>query len=236
MNKSRTSRNELLGIIIPMPIEARCFSPSFKRIGSIYSLNDKTLIAVSGMKELAAQAVLALHQYHVRCFISYGTAVALAPDLAPGALCIPQEIVHESGCSFETDSYWRQQLLFNIDEDIIYREESLLHTDKILKRSDEKQHLFQKTGAIAADMESFYIAQKARQLGIPFLVIRAIIDRAEFNMPDILAHSFSSQEVISVFNILTNVCRQPSILFPLFSLTKNFSKARKMLKQIAYYI
>lgn len=223
----------LLGIIIAMPTEARSFSSTFKHIGTIYPLGSRAFVAVSGMGELAAEAAKALRQRQVSCLISCGTAVGLAPDLNPGALCIPEKVVHEHGQSYDSDAFWRQQLLTHLDDRMYYREEPLAHAATILRTGNEKQLLFQQTGAIAADMESFIIAQQAQQMNVPFFAIRTIIDKAQFNMPEALMSCFSPSGEVFLSKIIIHLCRQPKMLFPLLSLARGFSQARTTLKKIA---
>jgi adenosylhomocysteine nucleosidase len=50
-------------------------------------------------------------------------------------------------------------------------------------RAVDKRALAEASGAIAVDMESAAIAQAAAKAGVPFLVIRAVSDRADEDLP-----------------------------------------------------
>jgi adenosylhomocysteine nucleosidase len=58
----------------------------------------------------------------------------------------------------------------------------ILSVDKIINQSSMKKHIGTQTSAIAVDMESFAIAERANALGIPFIVIRAISDGIDEDM------------------------------------------------------
>ena len=55
--------------------------------------------------------------------------------------------------------------------------------DQVLCRADEKRTLARASGAIAVDMESAAIAQAAAAVGVPFLLVRAVSDRASDDLP-----------------------------------------------------
>src|SRR3989304_3065168 len=50
----------------------------------------------------------------------------------------------------------------------------ILTVNKIIRQSSVKKHVGNQTSAIAVDMESFAIAERAHAMGIPFVVTRAI--------------------------------------------------------------
>ena len=60
---------------------------------------------------------------------------------------------------------------------------SLVTVNNIMWRATEKQALGRESGAIAVDMESAAIAQAAGERGVPFLLVRAVSDRAEEDLP-----------------------------------------------------
>ncbi|KAB2831947.1 MAG: hypothetical protein F9K48_11400, partial [Candidatus Brocadia sp.] len=58
----------------------------------------------------------------------------------------------------------------------------VLSVDKIIRQSSLKKHIGKQTSAIAVDMESFAIAERANAMGIPFIVVRAISDGVDEDM------------------------------------------------------
>lgn len=55
--------------------------------------------------------------------------------------------------------------------------------DRVLTQALQKQILGKRTGAVAVDMESGAIGQVAQQHGIPFLIVRAISDGVNEDLP-----------------------------------------------------
>ncbi|MDH4192555.1 MAG: hypothetical protein OEV70_00165 [Nitrospirota bacterium] len=55
--------------------------------------------------------------------------------------------------------------------------------DRVLTQASQKQILGKRTGAVAVDMESGAIGQVAQQYGIPFLIVRAISDGVNEDLP-----------------------------------------------------
>jgi adenosylhomocysteine nucleosidase len=55
--------------------------------------------------------------------------------------------------------------------------------DRVLTYASQKQILGSRTGAVAVDMESGAIGQVAQQYGFPFLVVRAISDGVNEDLP-----------------------------------------------------
>lgn len=231
--RSSLTERKMHGILIAMPAEARCFSSSFRSIGTIYPWGQKTLVAVSGMGELASQAAQNLIQQEVECLISCGTAAGLAPHIQPGTLCIPQKILSEHQEIYHCDSVLRRQIIKSLNGNITIEEGDLLHTPNILQTSNEKEALYQCSAAAASDMESFFIAQEAQKHQIPFLALRVVIDDAHFTMPRQLIQSISANGEVALKATLLSLCKHPSLLSPLITLAINFNKSRKVLKRIS---
>ncbi|WNM61517.1 phosphorylase family protein [Candidatus Nitrospira neomarina] len=56
-------------------------------------------------------------------------------------------------------------------------------TDRVLTQTSQKRILGERTGAMAVDMESGAIGEVAKQYGFPFLIIRAISDGINEDLP-----------------------------------------------------
>ncbi|MEO8327578.1 MAG: hypothetical protein ABI618_17130, partial [Nitrospirota bacterium] len=55
--------------------------------------------------------------------------------------------------------------------------------DRVLTQASQKRIVGERTGAVAVDMESGAIGQVATQYGIPFLIVRAISDGINEDLP-----------------------------------------------------
>ena len=105
--------------------------------------------------------------------ISFGVAGGLDPTLESGDLILPRQLITPNEGTIEV-SPDLQELIASAFPGA--HSETLYASDDIIDTPAEKQRLFQKTGAIAADMESGTVAEAALQAGIPFAIIRAIGD------------------------------------------------------------
>lgn len=63
------------------------------------------------------------------------------------------------------------------------RKGGFVTTDRVLRHALQKQVLGTQTGAVAVDMESGAIGQVAQQKNIPFLIVRAISDGVNEDLP-----------------------------------------------------
>jgi len=64
-----------------------------------------------------------------------------------------------------------------------WSEGPVVTVDSVVCRAEEKQGLARASGAIAVDLESAAIARAAHVVGVPFLLVRAVSDRADEDLP-----------------------------------------------------
>ena len=163
-----------VGVIAAMPAEAA----SCGLQGSLWSL------VCSGIgREAAAHSARQLAERGVAGLISWGTAGALAPDLAPGSLALYVRCVDAvSGETFDTDPTLRahiHRLLRSLDP----VECDGVTSDQPVASVAHKRALHLQYSCSAVDMESAAIAAIARAYHLPFMVIRSIVDPAHYRLP-----------------------------------------------------
>ncbi len=224
----------MLGIIIPMPTEARCFSPRLREMKKLYNVGQHALVVVSGMGEQVIQAAQTLYKAGASCLVSYGTAVGLTTHLRSGTVCIPQHIVNTEGTIYQNDPHLtslfvEQRYQFKRG----FTQGNLAHTADILTTQQSKEQLHQLTGSSAADMESFLIAHMSEQFNIRFFALRVIIDTVDFHFPSEIAQCISPSGKVSTRQLLSNICSHPGLLWPLGTLVRNYYHARNALRQSA---
>lgn len=220
----------VLGIIVALPAEARCFSRAFREKGKIYRLSHNALLIISGMGEGVNQAAAMLHKEGVSCLVSCGTAAGLVSDLKSGMVCIPQAVVNSHGEVYQSDHVVRSQVLLALANQMPISQGRLAHTENILVTSEAKRQLHQVTSAISSDMESFLIAALAQHYQLRFLALRVIIDTVDVNVPNDLLQCMSSAGAISISKLLWAIGYRPALLKSLIVLAKNYYKVRKQLK------
>jgi adenosylhomocysteine nucleosidase len=143
-----------------------------------------------GALEVVAIGVAAAH-CHTRLgdatpslVVSAGACGALAPELAVGALVVPESVIAPDGRRLPTAAAGG-----------LRRHGSLLTTDHVLEDAASKSRLWLSTGALAVDMESWPILQWAAARGVPALVVRGVCDPAGRGVPADLARVVQDDRV-----------------------------------------
>ena len=166
-----------LGVVTSHRSEARCF----RHVQSsepplIFRTGGSAAMARSGAEQLGRQGVAGL--------VSFGLATGLAPVLRPGDLVLAESVVLPSGQAIRTDTAWRGALLRQLGgRELSVRVARLAGCDDLLTSASAKRKAFQATFAAALDTDSHGVAEVAARLGLPFLVIRAVAEPAEQNIP-----------------------------------------------------
>ncbi len=110
--------------------------------------------------------------------VSFGIAGGLAPDLKPGALILGDAVIVGEG-RYPCDPAWLVRARARLPA---ARVGPVAASDRIVGTRAEKRALAA-GGALAVDMESGAVAAVARECGLPFLVLRAVADRADDEIP-----------------------------------------------------
>jgi len=116
--------------------------------------------------------------------LSFGLCGGLDPDLRPGDLLLADIIVSGTGQPIPVSAPLRAHLDARLREaGLIVAGGNLLGSDTPVATVDEKHSLFSQTGARAVDMESHGVAAAAQAAGAQVLIVRAVADPAERNLP-----------------------------------------------------
>jgi adenosylhomocysteine nucleosidase len=109
---------------------------------------------------------------------------------------------------------------------LVWSEGPVVTVAQIVWRAAEKQALGRASGAIAVDMESAAIAQAAADKGVPFLVVRAVSDRAGEDLPMDFNLWFAP---FGAWRCLLEIAKRPSILSELDAMARNVNIAAESL-------
>jgi len=116
--------------------------------------------------------------------ISFGLCGGLDPALRSGALILADAVVDHAGYGYGTGAALRARSLDKLQNlGLDPAAGTILGVDRSVETAVEKSRLHRETGAIAVDMESHGVARAATKADIPFLVLRAVVDPAEQNLP-----------------------------------------------------
>ena len=84
---------------------------------------------------------------------------------------------------------------------------------------------------LVPDQESAAQARLAKDRGLPFMVIRAIIDSASTEIPETIQEAFHAQEEIRVWKLLTTATLRPVDWIKMIRLGIQFAAAQRALKK-----
>jgi adenosylhomocysteine nucleosidase len=133
-----------------------------------------------GQQAAARATAEAIKFYQPKWVISAGFAGGLTDNLRRGHIAMADEVANLAGEKLQVGLKLDPESLAGMKGLHVGR---LLTVDSILRSPAERCRLAEEHGAIAADMETFDVAQKCRELGVPFLGIRIISDAVDDELP-----------------------------------------------------
>ena len=133
--------------------------------------------------------------------VSAGVCGALAPELAVGALVVPEAVLGPDGRRRETASVGGPR-----------RHGTLFTTDRVLEDAAAKSRCWLETGALAVDMESAAILDWAAARGVPGLVVRGVSDPAGRGIPADLARVVQDDGRVRPMRAVTTMLARPRAL------------------------
>ncbi len=144
--------------------------------------------------------------------VSSGLAGALQETLKPGDIIAPGSLIAES-----RDSDLQSDLL-NVDADLrrqavewgAIATDCLFTSDQVLIKASEKKACSSKAQSV--DMESFDIVKAAAAWGARSVVIRAISDSAEEDLPINFNLTLSDGHQVSVVKVVGELLKNPLVL------------------------
>ena len=229
----------ITGIVVALPEELSTLTSKKLEKGCVEDLTDKTLVIYSGAgwENAHAAAELLLAQGASQ-LISWGCAAALEASLRPGDLVLANSCVDTDNVVFDLNTDWIKQAQAVLSGQLAVRlcTGKLAESQAIISSSLDKKQIAQKTGAIALDMESTAIAKVAHKHGLPFLVIRAIADPLDMNLPTAVSHALNNQGDVVLSKLLRYLLRHPAELPGLIRLGLHFHAAKHTLKRVAQEI
>jgi adenosylhomocysteine nucleosidase len=116
--------------------------------------------------------------------VGVGTAGALVEDLGVGDLVVSESTVWPMGPQgLHASCIHRAELFCQAARrtSTKFRLAKIASMDRAVFDRKEREALHQDTGAVAVDMESYWLSQEAHRLGVPFVALRVISD--DMNSP-----------------------------------------------------
>ena len=218
------------GIIVALTGEARTLvRSSFVKQSPIF-YNARHQVYVSGMgaeqAKAAAETLIARGCDHL---ISWGCCAGIHTDMNSGDVVMPAYMVHQQQrIECQPLSYPPDTL-----KQLRVQHKPMTHTEQFLNTPQQKQSLYKRSEAIAADMESFIILKTAQQHGKHCSVIRAVSDTVDTTLPENLHRHINAYGEPNIFGFMQMIIQQPIALKQLLTLSKGFQQATHALKLLA---
>jgi hopanoid-associated phosphorylase len=230
---SATQAIRTIGIVVALASEAGTLTSHTIKPDHVTALTDGAALCLSGMGPIAAQrAAEMLIDAGAAALAVFGVAGALSKQLRNGALFCPECVLDEDGRTYYTDLEWRirlqQRLAMSLPVD-----GALLSVASPLLTAAAKTSAHQRYEALAVDMESAAVAAVAEKHGLPFLVLRAIVDECDDLIPAALNGSVDAWGRPRPLKLMAALCRYPSLWGELPRLYSRMQRATQALRAVA---
>jgi adenosylhomocysteine nucleosidase len=233
---SHTSAIRATGVVVALASEAKMLTSRKARPNGLTPLDQDAALWLSGMGPVAARtAAQGLADAGATALAVFGVAGALDERLRNGSLFCPERIVDEHGRAYLADAPWHarlQQRLANAQLPL-HTSGSLLSVENPLLSTADKSAAHRQHAALAVDMESSAVAEVARERGLPFIVLRAIVDEVEDTIPAALNNSVDAWGRPRALGLIAALCRNPSVLADLPRLYSRMQHATQALSAAA---
>jgi len=187
-----------LGIVTALEMERRWVRPTDRAV----------LVEAGGMGRLRAEAAAAhLLDRGASALVSWGIAGGLDPSLEPGTVVVPEVVLDAEGGHRRADAGWRDRLLARIGDHVPTSVGSVLHADKVVASPTGKREFYERWQAAAVDMESAGVARIAEDAGVPWIVVRAVGDAADHELPRAVTKVFDDRGRLRIGAVLGLVVR-----------------------------
>ncbi len=142
--------------------------------------------------------------------VSFGVAGGLDPALSAGTLLLPESVDLGDGERVPADPGLHARLhMIALSSGAAMALAPLIGSDRVVATVTGKQELFQRSGAAAVDMESHVVAGVAKNAGVRYLVIRAVVDAADATLPSSVLGAVTPQGHSRGGLVAARLCLKP---------------------------
>ena len=195
---------------------------------------EQALVAVVGVGQRAATeaADRLLTAERASALVSVGFAGGLDPALRAGDVVLAERIQARRAGAGGTRSIVPDPSLLGLAERVAgarglrIQKGGWLTVDSAVTSREEKGRLWQETGAVAVEMESYWLGEAAERAGVPFLAVRTILDTARAALPKAVRTTTGRPSAASVAAALA---RRPQEVPAVLGLARSMAVARRNL-------
>jgi adenosylhomocysteine nucleosidase len=168
-----------------------------------------------GRAERGTRALL--DAFSVRGLVGAGVAGGLSPGLGVGEILVGNPVRDASATVGAPDTSWVERALRSEGA----RRATLVTVDRLLWSTGGKASLWSTcspTQPAAVDLESAAWARVAAERGIPYLILRSVLDRAEEDLPEFLARCQDPEGGLSRAKVVRHALLRPRLVPGLIAL------------------
>lgn len=114
--------------------------------------------------------------------VSWGLAGGLGTGVAPGTVVAARRVLAQGEQPFQVDPAWHSRFAL-LAAELGAQRGDLLTVAEPLESPAAKRAAAEATNAVAVDMESAGIAAEAARAGVPFVVLRVVVDGVDDALP-----------------------------------------------------
>ena len=216
-----------VGVVVALRSEARTLEPAI----TAASRHCRALsISVGGPgAEAASVAGNRLLRHGVCGLVSWGVAGALHADLHPGDVLLPQVVVGTDGERYVVDEHWQAALHSRLGSPARVITEPLAEAAEVLRDSHRKYGVHASTGAYATDMESAAVARLAIRHGLPFVVVRVVLDDLAMTVPRAAIEGTNGDGETNLEGVLKALVCAPADIVAMIRVARAFNTALRTL-------
>jgi adenosylhomocysteine nucleosidase len=189
------------------------------------------LVESGAGRENAVKATHALLDAHrPRRVVSAGFAGGLVESIRRGDLLVADSVVHSEGSLWTAAPSPLPSWLSEYPNLHVGR---LLTVDAVVRLPDEKRALGERHQAIAADMESLWVAEVCQQREVPLMVVRAISDSVQDQLPPDVGRLLAQKTTAARLGAaVRSIVNRPSSFVDLIKLQQNALAASEKLAEL----
>ncbi len=172
------------------------------------------LLAMTGDGKARAERGVSflLREFPVSVLVGAGAAGALGPSLRAGDIIVSERVVDESGDAPPPDAGWISRAVA-----LGARPATVVTLAKLVCSSKEKKDLASRFGATdsgpaVVDMESAAWARAATGRGVPYVILRAVSDTFEEELPGFLSSCLSAEGSVDRAAVARRLLLRPGAL------------------------
>jgi adenosylhomocysteine nucleosidase len=188
-----------------------------------------------GQTRAAGGARQLIERFSPCALVSFGFAGGLTPQLTRGTVVIGTALVSADSSGVVTEAHRTLSDQFHTAaaaEGLPVQRGAMVTVTDLVADVASKAALQRKYGASAVDMETAGVVRAAREAGLPWAVVRAIIDCATDPLPAECLTTLRDDGHVDAGLLIRSVCRSPSLVRHFLTLATSTAMARRHLSRM----